>query len=168
MNRRRWAACLGAALCLAAAADPAGRLTDPAKEARARALFRETRCVVCQGESIDESEAPLAGDLRAAIRRQLRTGASDAQVRAFLARRYGEFVLFRPPLTPLNAILWGGPFVIMLGGLWLLLARRPVPADPGLSPDEEARLATLGPDTAASDTFTPELSSKNAAGITER
>ena len=167
MNARRWAAIAGAVLCLAAAADPADRLADPGQEARARALFRETRCLVCQGESIDDSDAPLAGDLRRVIRQQISAGRGDGQVRAFLVARYGEFVLFRPPLSWRNAVLWFAPFLVALTGLGLLVVRqRASPPQPApLTADEEARLARL---ESASDTMAPELSSKNAAGLTER
>jgi len=166
MNVGRWAAIFGAVLCLAAAADPADRLADPAQEARARSLFRETRCLVCQGESVDDSDAPLAADLRRVIRQHVASGASDGQVRAFLAARYGDFVLFRPRLIWKNAILWSGPFLVALVGLGLLISRQrsrgPAPAE--LSPEEEARLTAL---SQRSDTLAPELSSKNAPGLTE-
>lgn len=142
--RRRWAA-LAALLCLAAAADPAERLSDPAKEARARALFQEIRCVVCQNESIDDSEADLAADVRRLVRGEIATGASNDQVRASLVRRYGEFILLKPRFSYGNAILWLAPFVIVLGGGAVLLAR----SRPGartadeLTEDEERRLKRL-------------------------
>jgi cytochrome c-type biogenesis protein CcmH len=167
MTWRRWAAMAGAALCLAAAADPGERLADPARESRARALFRETRCLVCQGESIDESEAALAADLRRAIRQRLAAGQSDAEVRSFLVARYGDFVLFRPRLTLVNALLWSAPFVVVLAGLGLLVARQAGAREPPapLSPAEEARLAAL---ESESDTMAPELGCKNASELTER
>ena len=167
MNAGRWAAIAGALLCLAAAADPADRLADPVREARARSLFRETRCLVCQSESIDDSDAPLAADLRRAIREHVAAGASDDQVRAFLVARYGEFVLFRPPLSPANALLWGAPFLVALSGLGLFILRQrgKVAPAPPLTEAEEAKLAAL---ETTSDTMAPELSSKNAAGLTER
>jgi len=163
----RWPVILGALLCLAAAADPAERLPNAAQETRARTLFRETRCLVCQGESIDESDATLAADLRRVIRQHIAAGASDGQVRAFLAARYGDFVLFRPRITWTNALLWGGPFIVALAGLGLLVfrERRPPTPAPDLSPEEEARLEVLN---GASDTLTTELSFKNASGLTER
>jgi cytochrome c-type biogenesis protein CcmH len=157
----------GAVFCLAAAADPSERLADHAQEARARSLFRETRCLVCQGESIDDSDAPLAADLRRAIRDRVASGASDIQVRGFLAARYGDFVLFRPRLTWFNALLWAGPFLAALAGLGLLVGRHradPSP-EPQLTSEEEARLTKLED---ASDTVAPKLCSKNAAGLTER
>jgi len=144
MTRARWLAALGAALCLAAAADPADRLANPAEEARARAIFQETRCLVCQGQSIDDSDADLASDLRKLIRDQVRAGRSDSAIRAFLVHRYGEFVLLRPPLSVETALLWGGPFAVAVFGLGLLLYRRRRPVEtPGLTDDEERRIADL-------------------------
>ena len=96
MKFRALAAMLAGVLCLAAAADPADRLADPAKEARARAIFADVRCLVCQNESIDDSEAELAGDLRKLVREQVQAGRSDAEIKHFLTDRYGEFVLMTP------------------------------------------------------------------------
>ncbi|MEP6966864.1 MAG: cytochrome c-type biogenesis protein [Pseudomonadota bacterium] len=147
MTTARLAAALGAVLCLAAAADPADRLTDRGQESRARALFQETRCLVCQGQSIDDSEADLARDLRQAVRAQVAAGRDDAQVRAYLAARYGEFVLFRPPLTFANAALWGGPFAVAALGIGILVLRRRRHGDaPALTAQEEARVAALAGD----------------------
>src|SRR6202012_3643229 len=109
-------AALAAAFCLAAAADPADRLADPAQEARARPLFEQIRCVVCQNESIDDSEADLARDMRQIGRGQVAAGRSDAEIRGFLVRRYGEFVLLRPRFSPANAVAWLAPFAIVLAG----------------------------------------------------
>ena len=149
MSTARLAAVLGAVLCLAAAADPADRLADPGQESRARAFFRETRCLVCQGQSIDDSEADLARDLRQAIRAQVAAGRDDAQVRAFLAARYGEFVLFRPSLSLANAALWGAPFAVAALGLGILLLRKRTRGAPAaLSGEEEARIAALDRDEA--------------------
>ena len=139
-----------AALCAVvllggAAADPADRLTDPAKEAHARALFRDVRCLVCQSQSIDESDAPLAHDLRQLVRAQVAQGRSDDQIRAFLVSRYGQFVLLTPKASLGNAILWVGPLLVVLGGAAALLLRRRAPAAPdaGLDPQEEAALEKL-------------------------
>ena len=142
---KRAAIILAAALTLAAVGDPADRLADPGQEARARSLFRETRCVVCQGESIDESDAPLAADLRRLVRAQVAAGRTNGQIRAFLLARYGDFVLFRPPLSWTNLVLWVGPFAVALGGLALLVAREraPAPPAPTLTAEDEARLARL-------------------------
>ena len=143
---------LAAIACMAgAAADPAERLPDPAQEVRAREMFRQVRCLVCQNESIDDSEADLAADLRRVVRDQVKHGRSDAQIRAFLVERYGEFVLLKPPFSPGNALLWATPVIALVLGAGLmivLLRRRPPPPsageDPGaLSQAEEARLQAL-------------------------
>lgn len=135
---------LAAFACIAAASDPSERLSDPAQEARARALFREVRCLVCQNESIDDSTADLAGDLRQVIREQIAAGRSDAQIRTFLVDRYGEFALLKPAFSAPNAALWGAPILVLLvGGGLLILRLRNGPAPAALSPDEEARLAQL-------------------------
>ena len=114
-------ALLALALCLAPlaalAVQPDEILPDPAQEARARAITRELRCVVCQSESIDESNADIARDLRLLVRERITAGDSDAEVLAFVVDRYGEFVLFRPPMTWRNAPLWlSGPALLLLGG----------------------------------------------------
>ena len=130
--------------CVAAA--PPDALRDPAQEAHAHVLFRQIRCLVCQNESIDDSEAPLAGDLRHLVRQQVAAGRSDADIRTFLVQRYGEFVLLKPPFSPANAALWLTPFVIVGGGLAVLAvrSRKPrTPLEPPLDPAEEARLAAL-------------------------
>ena len=146
MRFMRAAGLLFAAVLLigATANDPAERLADPAQEARARALFREVRCLVCQNESIDDSEADLAEDLRKVVRTQVAAGRSDAEVKRYLTDRYGEFVLLKPPFSPGNAILWLAPFAIVLGGgtILFLRARKP-PETPLLSDEEETALAAL-------------------------
>jgi cytochrome c-type biogenesis protein CcmH len=147
MRLARPATVLAALWCLAAAGDPAERLADSHREARARAIFRETRCLVCQGESIDDSDSELARDLRRIIRGQVAAGRDDSQVRDFLVSRYGDFVLFRPRLTATNVLLWGAPFVVAALGAVLLIRRRKSPsATAALSPEEEARVAALGGD----------------------
>jgi len=147
MNLARPAAILAAILCLAASSDPDERLTDSRQEARARALFQETRCLVCQGQSIDDSDADLAHDLRQIIRRQVAAGQTDGQVRAFLVSRYGDFVLFRPPLSIANALLWSSPFLVGVLGLALLAFRaRRRAGSPALSPQERARIDVLRQD----------------------
>lgn len=109
-----------------AAVQPDEMLADPALEARARALSQDLRCMVCQNESIDESDAPLAHDLRVLVRERLQAGDSDAQVLDFLVTRYGEFVLLKPRLSWRTALLWGLPPGVLLIGMGLLLfaARR--------------------------------------------
>lgn len=146
--RRRLAgpALIAAAVLLMGAADqPSDRLKDPAQEARARALFQQLRCVVCQNESIDESEADLAQDLRRIVRGQVAAGRSDVEIRAFLVQRYGDFILLKPPLTPGNAALWLGPLALLLiGGAYIAFRTKPPGGEePGLTPEEEQALDRL-------------------------
>ena len=144
MIRRLLMAGLAVVVCTAGASDPADRLKDPAQEAHAERLFTEIRCVVCQSESIDDSEAELAQDLRQRVRQEVAAGRSDTQIKADLVHSYGEFILLRPRFSLANSILWLGPFVLVLGGLVLLLWRRARPAaEEGLTPAEEARLKRL-------------------------
>jgi cytochrome c-type biogenesis protein CcmH len=134
------------ALLLTAAAsnDPADRLADPRQEAHARALFRDIRCLVCQNQSIDESEAPLAEDLRRIVRQQILAGRTDAQIKRYLVDRYGDFVLERPAFSPGNAILWGAPFaVVLIGGAVLLMRRRSRQDEAPLSYEEEAKVTRI-------------------------
>jgi cytochrome c-type biogenesis protein CcmH len=141
---RSLAAALAGVLCIAAAADPAERLPDPAQEARARAIFQDVRCLVCQNESIDDSEAELAHDLRQVVRDQVRQGRSDAEIKRFLTDRYGEFVLMTPAFSWVNLALWGGPFLVVLLGGGLLVARlRNRSADTELSAEEAERVKRL-------------------------
>lgn len=134
-----------------AALGPDEILADPALEARARALSRELRCLVCQSESIDDSNADLARDLRLLVRRRLLAGDSDAAVLAYIHERYGDFVLMRPPVTDRTALLWFGPFGLLagVGGLLLIRARRktkaPVAPAP-LTPAEREQLRQLEKD----------------------
>jgi cytochrome c-type biogenesis protein CcmH len=138
------AAMLAGVLCMAAAADPADRLPDPAQEARARAIFADVRCLVCQNESIDDSEADLASDLRHVVRDQVKAGRSDAEIKRFLTDRYGEFVLMTPAFSWLNLALWGGPFAVVVLGAGLLLTRlRNRTGEPELSPEEAERVRAL-------------------------
>ncbi|HWA60238.1 MAG TPA: cytochrome c-type biogenesis protein [Caulobacteraceae bacterium] len=144
MRGQRLLLVLAAIACLGAASDPAERLRDPAQEARARALIKDVRCLVCQNESIDDSEAELAQDLRRIVRSQVAQGRTDAQIKAFLLARYGEFVLLEPPFSWSNAALWGAPFLVAaIGGVLLILRRRRPDEVEGLTPDEEARLEAL-------------------------
>src|SRR5215510_10164486 len=106
---------------LSAAVQPGEMLSNPALEARARGLSQQLRCMVCQNESIDESDAPLAHDLRVLVRERLKAGDSDGQVLDFLVARYGEFVLLKPRLSWRTAILWGLPPALLLGGITLLV-----------------------------------------------
>ena len=135
---------LAAVFCMAAASDPSERLPDPGQEARARAMFAEVRCLVCQNESIDDSSAELAADLRLLVRDQIRSGKSDDQVRTYLTDRYGEFVLLKPAFSWGNAVLWGAPFLIVILGVLLLLRNLRTPRPTAeLTEAEAARLAAL-------------------------
>jgi cytochrome c-type biogenesis protein CcmH len=124
-------------------------LADPALEARARNLSKELRCMVCQNQSIDDSEAPLAHDLRVLVRERLKAGDSDGQVVDFLVARYGEFVLLRPPLSRHTAVLWGLPPAALLIGVVaiIVVVRRRRGAAPreaaNLTVAEETRLSEL-------------------------
>jgi cytochrome c-type biogenesis protein CcmH len=110
----------------AIAVEPDEIISDPALEARARALSKELRCMVCQNQSIDDSDAPLAHDLRVLVRERLQAGESDQQVIDFLVARYGEFVLLRPRFSWHTALLWFGPATILIIGAYgvIVLARR--------------------------------------------
>ena len=141
---RRLALILAALFCMAAASDPADRLPDPGQEARARALFAQVRCMVCQNESIDDSDAELASDLRRLVREQVSAGRTDTEVKAYLVSRYGEFVLLKPALTWTNGLLWGAPLLVLLAGGLLLRGRfRGAPVEAELSEKETARLNEL-------------------------
>ena len=134
----------GAAL----AVRPDEMLKDPALEARARHLSEELRCMVCQNQSIDDSEAPLAHDLRVLVRQRLEAGDSDRQVLDYLVSRYGDFVLLKPPLKVETLLLWGLPPLALLAGLAgiVVLARRKaalVERPEPLSSEEQAKVATL-------------------------
>ncbi len=154
--RRALAACvLAVAVSIGApaafAVQPDEIMADPAKEARARELSRELRCMVCQNQSIDDSEAPLARDLRILVRERIAAGDSDRQVIDFLVARYGEFVLLKPRFNPHTLLLWLVPPLVLVGGaaaLWRFGRRRPAAsaaASTGvhLTPEEESRLAAL-------------------------
>jgi cytochrome c-type biogenesis protein CcmH len=125
---------------------PGEQLSDPKLEARARAISQELRCVVCQNETIDDSDAPLAHDLRVVLRERLKAGDSDAQAVDFIVRRYGSFVLLKPPFRGETFVLWLGPlFVLVAGGLGvaLYLRRRGDLAATALSVHEETQIEEL-------------------------
>lgn len=132
----------------AIAVQPDEVLDDPALEARARALGKELRCLVCQNQSIDDSDAPLARDLRVLVRERLVAGDSDRDVRAFVVARYGDFVLYRPPFRASTVLLWLGPLImIVLGASGIALyyrrrARAAAETEP-LSEEERRRLDAL-------------------------
>ena len=127
----------------ALALTPDEQLQDPALEARARAISAQLRCLVCQNQSIDDSEAPLALDLRTLVREQLTAGKSDAQVLDFIVARYGQFVLLKPRFEPETLILWGTPFaVLLIAGAAMILRRKRAQVTPEtpLSDDEKRAL----------------------------
>lgn len=132
----------------ALAVEPDEMLKDPALEARARALSKELRCLVCQNQSIDDSNADLARDLRVVVRERLVAGDSDDQVMAYVTARYGDFVLLRPPIKPVTYALWFGPavvFVLGIAGLVVFFRRRARVTEQSapLSDDERRRLDRL-------------------------
>ncbi|MCW5732473.1 MAG: cytochrome c-type biogenesis protein CcmH [Enhydrobacter sp.] len=129
------------------ATEPSEMLKDPALEARAREIGRALRCVVCQNQAIDDSNAEVARDMRRAVRERLAAGDRDEAVMAFMTARYGDYVLLKPPFKPGTLVLWlGGPLVLLLAGGALLLAARkrraPEPPAP-LSEEERARVDAL-------------------------
>jgi len=146
------------------AVEPAEMLDDAVLEGRARDLSSEIRCVVCQNESIDSSNAEIAKELRLLVRERLVAGDSDQQVLDYLVARYGDFVLLRPPMKPVTYLLWFGPIIIMLLGVGVVIVffrgqrAAAAPPPPDLSVEEAARLKRLleegergGPDPERSD-----------------
>lgn len=127
------------------AVQPDEMLADPALEARARAISREIRCPVCQGETIDDSNAPIARDLRIIIRERLVTGDTDADVVDYIVARYGEGVLFNPPVKGVNLILWLAGPALLLAGIAVAVAagRRRIVPETALSPEEDARVREI-------------------------
>lgn len=133
------------------AVQPDEIMSDPAKEARARELSRELRCMVCQNQSIDDSAAPLARDLRLLVRERLTAGDSDRQVLDFVVARYGEFVLLRPPVNAHTLVLWLAPALLLLIAMawaiaWIVRQRGRAPSAPAastLTAEEQARLDAL-------------------------
>jgi cytochrome c-type biogenesis protein CcmH len=142
---------LGLLLALVVAApafaisDPREMLSDPAQEARAEQIGSQLRCLVCQNESIEDSNADLAHDLRAIVRERVKAGDSDQQIMAWMVARYGNFVRLRPPLSRGTLLLWGTPFLALLAGAAAaILGRRNQNAAPApLTEAEQARLAEL-------------------------
>lgn len=128
------------------AVEPSEMLTDPALEARARELSKSLRCMVCQNQSIDDSNAPLAHDLRVLVRERLKAGDTDQQVQDFLVARYGEFVLLEPRLSAHTILLWAVPGLILVIGIVTIVLMRIRGAKPrlaALSREEERKLAKL-------------------------
>jgi cytochrome c-type biogenesis protein CcmH len=142
---------LGLVLAIAASAafavDPQERLSDPALETRAREISAGLRCLVCQNQSIDDSDAPLAKDLRLIVRQQLTKGASNTEVIDYVVARYGEFVLLKPPLHLNTLLLWLTPLLLLAGGLFLaarIIRRQPETREtPPLTPEEQKELQAL-------------------------
>jgi cytochrome c-type biogenesis protein CcmH len=134
---------------VALAFEPNEVLSDPEQEARARAITQELRCLVCQNESIDASNASLARDLRIIVRERIKAGDTDQQVLDFVVARYGRFVLLRPPVEPQTYLVWFGPFLLLMIGLAgvVIYARRGMQkaalAEAALSPEERRRLEEL-------------------------
>jgi cytochrome c-type biogenesis protein CcmH len=153
MRRRLVSALLAAVLSLAVlpalAVQPDEVLADPALESRAREIGKELRCLVCQNESIDESNAELARDLRILVRDRLQAGDSDRDVKAYVVSRYGDFVLLRPPMKPSTWALWFGPAIIFAGGVIALALyyrrrqRQPAAPPAPLDAEEQRRLERL-------------------------
>ena len=130
----------------AQALEPSERLADPTLEARARNISRELRCLVCQNQSIDDSNADLARDLRLVVRERLQAGDSDQAVIGYVTARYGDFVLLRPPFKAATWALWLGPPALLIAGFiaWLMFVRRRgVVAETPLSDEEQRRVASL-------------------------
>ncbi len=128
------------------AVEPGEMLKDPTLETRARKISQELRCVVCQNQSIDDSNAPLAHDLRVLVRERLVAGDTDTQVLAFVEARYGAFVLLRPPFKPQTLLLWLTPLLLLGGAAVFLLrarARQPASGAAPLSAEEQKRLDAL-------------------------
>ena len=120
---------------------------DPATEARLRELSQELRCLVCQNQNIADSNADLAVDLRREVRAQILQGKTDAAIKRYLVERYGDFVLYKPPMQANTALLWFGPLILLFvgGGVWLVLIRRrsAAPAAPRISPADERQATRL-------------------------
>lgn len=146
MRRMALAVWLVLAAVPAQAVQPDEVLSDPVLEARARSLSEELRCLICQSQSIDDSDATIARDLRLLIRERLKAGDSDAAVKAFLVDRYGEYVLLKPALAWHTVLLWGAaPIFLLVGGTLTigLFRRRKAEAPLALTPDEERRVEAL-------------------------
>jgi cytochrome c-type biogenesis protein CcmH len=125
---------------------PNEQLADPKLEARARAVSQELRCVVCQNQTIDDSDAELAHDLRVLLRERLLKGDTDEQAKAFIVKRYGSYVLLKPPFRPETLLLWLGPLLVLIAGgtgAALYVARRKPDGDALLSPEEDMRVSLL-------------------------
>jgi cytochrome c-type biogenesis protein CcmH len=155
MKRALVAAGLAASLFITVATAIAQAPTDAALEARLKTLSEELRCLVCQNQTLADSTAPLAEDLRREVRELAQQGKSDAEIKQYLVARYGDFVLYKPPVKPTTWLLWFGPFAFLVGGalVWLVVLRRrrsggsddtqPVAAGPAGSDQSERARALL-------------------------
>ncbi len=148
----------------ALAADPAVfRFEDAGSEARFQALTKELRCLVCQNQSLADSHAELAGDLRREVHAMMKAGKADREIVEFLVRRYGDFVLYRPPLDPRTAALWLGPIGLFLLAVlvgFIALRRRGATPPPEVTAEERARILALlqsGPENGATGTPSPKI-----------
>ena len=145
---RRMTALLLIVLALPAyAKEAAPAAQDPALEQRVMRLTTELRCLVCQNQSLADSHADLAIDLKNQVRSQMQAGKSDAEIREYMVARYGDFVLYRPPLKPTTALLWAGPFVLLAGGGlalgFYLRRRRERVAESELTPEQRVHAEAL-------------------------
>ena len=147
--KRIYAASLLLILAIAVVAQdaPPASGDDPAIEKRLQTLSKELRCLVCQNETLADSQAGLAEDLRREIREQMKAGKSDKEIISFLTQRYGQFILYRPQVTPTTYLLWFGPFLLLIGGLAILFhyirTRRDAINEAPLSNEERKRAAEL-------------------------
>jgi cytochrome c-type biogenesis protein CcmH len=132
---------------LAQAIDTEAAFPDAARQARYERLTNELRCLVCQNQTVADSNAGLAGDLRRQVREMITAGSSDADIKRFMTERYGDFVLYKPPVKGTTLLLWFGPLLLLVTGAlvaWRILrARRSAPARPALTDAERARAAAL-------------------------
>lgn len=134
---------------VALAVEPDEMLSDPALEARARALSAELRCLVCQNQSIDDSNAPLARDLRILVRERIAAGDTDEEVKRFLVERYGAFVLLKPPVNTRTILLWLAPLMVLIGAIIFLVryiqtsSAVPAGTSQALTKEEEEKLQAL-------------------------
>src|SRR5215469_8872445 len=125
---------------------PSEQLADRKLEERARTISQELRCVVCQNQTIDDSDATLAHDLRLIVRERLRAGDTNEQVKAYIVHRYGPYVLLKPPLEPATVLLWFGPIIVLISGTagsWIYLRRRRQTRPAVLTKDEEMAVARI-------------------------
>jgi cytochrome c-type biogenesis protein CcmH len=138
---------LALAMATGFAKDAAPLAEDPAVEARLIAISEEMRCLVCQNESLAGSRSDLANDLRRELRTLIKAGKTDQQIREFMVERYGDFVLYRPPVKPTTWLLWAGPFLLMITGVVVLLVylrrRNRAVGDEVLTDEESSRAAAL-------------------------